>query len=80
MLSPNDGLVAPLIVDDRLREAETRRLLRALPPSPGPAALLEERLGHLFVAVGRRLQAAAARRRAGTAWTLSADLCAECGD
>lgn len=79
MLSMQDELVAPLLVQDRLDQAERRLLLEAVPHPPDPFTQLLGALGHLLVATGARLEALARASRVGRPWLLSADLCPDCG-
>jgi hypothetical protein len=72
-------LVAPLLVEERLRRAEVRRLARAVPHPPGPLAHLLGAIGHLLVAAGVRLETLARASRAGRPSLLTADLCPDCG-
>ena len=79
MLSLQHELIAPLIVEDRLRKAEIRQLRRALPRGLARHALLVATAGRLLVAAGTRLEAHASRRGPSQTWFLNADLCPDCG-
>jgi hypothetical protein len=79
MLTLLDELVAPLRLDDRYRAAEARHLRAVLPRSPGFSNRVAGAAGRLLVTGGARLQALAERRGTGRPWSLSADLCPECG-
>jgi hypothetical protein len=75
-----DELLAPFIIDDRLRQAEIRYLRRAIPRQPGRLALLVAAAGRLLVAIGTRLEVIACRPRPSQTWHLNADLCPDCGN
>jgi hypothetical protein len=79
VLTMQDELVAPLLVEDRLHQAEVRLLYQAVPRSPSPFVHLIAATGHLLVATGARLESLARRSRTGRTWMLSADLCPDCG-
>jgi hypothetical protein len=74
-----DELVAPLLIEERLRQAGLRYLLSSSPRGPGRHALLIAAAGRLLVAAGTRLEAHASRRRPRQTWFLHADLCPDCG-
>jgi hypothetical protein len=73
-------LLAPLILDDRLRQAERRYLRAALPRRPGRLARAVAATGRLLIATGTGIEAVACRSRANRTWLLTADLCRDCGN
>jgi hypothetical protein len=75
-----DELLAPFILDDRLRQAEIRYLHHALPRRPGRLALIIAATGRLLIAAGTRIEATACRPRPNQTWLLNADLCPDCGN
>jgi hypothetical protein len=79
VLTMQDELVAPLLVQDRLHRVELRLLSRAVPHPPDLLTHLLGAIGHLLVAAGARLESLARASRTGRTWLLTADLCPDCG-
>jgi hypothetical protein len=78
MLNLQDELVAWMLFDQRLKNAELRQFMRTVSSSTGIATSIERFTGRLLFEIGQRLQSSADRRTSARRWLLAADLCPKC--